>query len=113
LTGSQNPATVVVNSDVTITGNFTEANPDSLVSDDFGCGLDTGLWTFLNPAGGNYDTNGSQLLITAPAGPSHDPWTDGNKAPRIMQSADNPQNFEVEVKFESTVTQQYLRRIHC
>jgi uncharacterized repeat protein (TIGR02543 family) len=107
LTGSQNPATVVVNSDVTITGNFTEANPDSLVSDDFSCGLNPDLWTFLNPAGGSYDTNGTQLLITAPAGPSHDPWTDGNKAPRMMQSVDNPQIFEVETKFESAVTQQF------
>lgn len=108
LTGSQNPATYVINGDTTITANFASANPDSIQSDDFNCGLNTDMWTFVDPLDdGSYDANGSQLRLTAPAGTSHNPWIDGNKAPRMMQSVNNPQFFEADVKFESAVTQQY------
>jgi hypothetical protein len=79
------------------------------VSDDFSCGLNTALWTFVNPLGdGVLDvTNGTQALISVPLGQSHNIWIDGNKAPRLMQTVTNPPEFQVVVKFESTVTQQY------
>jgi uncharacterized repeat protein (TIGR02543 family) len=83
------------------------------VSDDFNtCSLDTGLWTFIDPLAdatqamtGTY-TEDAWLSISVPAGTSHDIWTSGNLAPRIIQPADNT-DFEVEVKFESGVRWPY------
>ncbi len=108
LTGSQNPATYVINSDTNITANFASANPDSIQSDDFNCGLNTDMWTFIDPLDdSSYALGGGQLRITAAAGASHNPWSDTNRAPRMMQTVNDPQFFEAEVKFESAVTQQY------
>jgi regulation of enolase protein 1 (concanavalin A-like superfamily) len=83
-------------------------NPSGIASDDFNaCTLDSGLWTFLNPVGdGSFALNGTQLLLSVPAGVAHDVWNGGNYAPRLMQPANNT-DFELEVKFESLVSAQY------
>jgi regulation of enolase protein 1 (concanavalin A-like superfamily) len=79
-----------------------------LVSDDFHSpSLNTTLWTFVNPLNdGSVSLNGTDASITVPGGTSHDVWTTGNFAPRIMQSIPNV-DFEVEVKFDSRVTSAY------
>lgn len=76
-----------------------------ITSDDYNsCVLDTSAWSFINPIGdGSYAMSGSQLLLTVPAGVSHDAWNGSNMAPRLMQSATDG-DFELEVKFESLVS---------
>src|SRR4030066_2122070 len=80
----------------------------NIVSDDFSTSsLNTGIWTFINPLGdATLAMTGTQVSISVPAGISHDVWTDGNFAPRIMQPA-NDTDFEVEVKFDSPVSSKY------
>ena len=79
--------------------------PGPPVSDDFhSASLNTSLWTFVNPLNdGSVSVNGTDASITVPGGTSHDVWSSGNFAPRIMQSISNV-DFEVEVKFDSRVT---------
>jgi uncharacterized repeat protein (TIGR02543 family) len=85
----------------------------SIVSDDFNtCGLNTGLWEFIDPLDdatqdltGTF-TEDAWLSISVPAGTAHDIWEDGNFAARIMQPA-NDTDFQIEVKFESGVSQRY------
>jgi hypothetical protein len=50
--------------------------------------------------------NGTQVLLSVPGGVSHDVWSDGNNALRLMQVA-NDTDFEVEVKFESALSQRH------
>jgi regulation of enolase protein 1 (concanavalin A-like superfamily) len=86
----------------------------TIQSDDFNaCGLDTGTWTFVDPeADATLATVGSfsddaWLSISVPSiQGGHDIWFYGNDAPRIMQDVSDT-DFEVEVKFESPVTQTY------
>jgi regulation of enolase protein 1 (concanavalin A-like superfamily) len=111
LSGSANPSTLTVNANKNITAHFTSPDPGAeagLISDDFNvCSLNTSLWTFINPLGdGSVVVNGSQALISVPGGLSHDVWLGGNYAPRLMQPVENG-DFEIDVKFESGVTQQY------
>ncbi len=82
-------------------------------SDDFNAfNLNTGLWTFIDPIGDatlimtGANTQDAWVSISVPAGTDHDVWTDGNRAPRIMQPADDT-DFEIEIKFESPVTEAY------
>jgi uncharacterized repeat protein (TIGR02543 family) len=91
----------------------TASTPSSIVSDDFNtCGLNTGLWMWTDPlddatlAMTGTHTYDAWVSIAVPAGISHDIWDEGNQAPRIMQPA-NDTDFEIEVKFESGVSQQY------
>lgn len=79
-----------------------------IVSDDFShATLDPSLWTFVNPLNdGSCALNGTQLLLSVPQGTSHDLWTDGINAPRVMQQALSG-DFGLEVKFESLPTLQY------
>jgi uncharacterized repeat protein (TIGR01451 family) len=93
-----------VNDPTTITG-ATGGGP---VSDEFNnTTLNTGLWTFLNPAGGSNSLNGTQLLLTAPAGATHDPTASGkDDAIRVMQTIPNA-DFDVIVKFDSIPTAAY------
>ena len=86
----------------------TSTDPSGIISDDFSAGgLNTGLWTFVNPLGdGSVSLNGTQALISVPAGTSHDVWSTGNFAPRLMQAAADT-DFVLEVKFESLVSAQY------
>ena len=87
---------------------YGTAGPSGLVSDDFNSSqLDTGVWTFVNPLGdASYSMSGSQVRLSVPGGQSHDIWTEGIQAPRIMQSAADT-DFALEVKFDSVVSQRY------
>lgn len=82
----------------------------SIESDDFSTSeLNTSLWTFYNPGTpstlslAGTGTSNALLSIQVPGGATHDAWTGGNTAPRIMQSAANT-DFEVEIKYESALT---------
>ena len=95
----------------TQTGNGTTLPASAaagIVSDDFNsCTLDSSIWTFINPVGdSNVALNGTKARIDLPAGVTHDVWTTGNNAPRIMQSI-NDTDFEVEVKFDSMVSETF------
>jgi regulation of enolase protein 1 (concanavalin A-like superfamily) len=83
------------------------------VSDDFNaCSLDETLWTWVDPVGdGSYGlenpfTDTARLTITVPAGTDHDIWTDGNLAPRMMQTVTDT-DFEVEAKYDSPLSERY------
>ena len=90
---------------------FTTAdsgNPSGLSADLFDApSLDTGVWSVIDPVGDSSVTmTGSQLSIAVPAGVSHDVWTAGNFAPRVMQAM-NDVDFEVEVKLDSGVDTEF------
>ena len=80
------------------------ADPSGIVSDEFtGATLNTSVWTFSDPVGDSQlFMTGTEAQISVPAGSSHDLWQAQNRAPRIMQAA-NDTNFEVEVKFNSNL----------
>jgi len=91
----------------TVTSNFTfqtKRNPGAILSDEFaGCTLDTSVWSYINPANdAPLKMTGAGAQISVPAGTGHDLWKQGLKAPRLMQYVNN-QNFDVEVKFDSTI----------
>ena len=77
-------------------------------SDEFDVpGLDTDLWTFIDPLNdSSLDVSGGQVSMTAAPGVLHYTWTGINSTPRIMQSATN-EDFELEAKFDSNVTLPY------
>ncbi|MEZ4515549.1 MAG: InlB B-repeat-containing protein [Chloroflexota bacterium] len=108
LTGTNNPAEVVMTSNKVISASFVPANTNSPVSDDFNsCTLNTDLWTFVNPVGdGTYSVNGEQLILTAPGGLSHNIWLEGNRSVRVVQPTDNS-NFEIVTKFDSVVSKRF------
>jgi hypothetical protein len=92
---------------------FTTASAppaSTIASDDFNSAtLNTSLWTFINPIGDaslKTDEQNGLLSIAVPAGKSHDIWMEGNKAPRIMQNA-NDTDFDIEVKYESALSKMY------
>ena len=83
-----------------------------VVADDFHTGiLDSGTWQIVDPQGdGTVELVGAgtpdaQLLLSVPAGTTHDAWSN-NTTLRVMQPAAD-EDFEIEVKFESQPTQQY------
>ena len=105
ITATDNAGNSADSSDVT----FTTTNDNSgIQSDDFNAStLDTTLWNFVNPLNdGSVTVNGTQALISVPAGTSHDVWSTGNDAPRLMQSTSDT-DFEIEVKFESVLSDRY------
>ena len=84
----------------------------AIQSDDFNQdNLNTDLWTIVDPLQDatvtmqGAGTGDAHVLLSVPAGPSHDAWT-VNEAARLMQSA-NDTDFGVEVKFDSQVTEKY------
>ena len=89
----------------------TGACPTELTSDEFNAAtLNTGLWSFFNPLNDSTATaNGSQAVISVPAGVAHDVWTTSDTVPRLLQAAPNA-NFEVEAKFTSAVTIRYQQQ---
>jgi regulation of enolase protein 1 (concanavalin A-like superfamily) len=83
--------------------------PQVIRSDDFNrCSLAGTDWQWVDPlnAGATYQLNGEQLVITVPGGTAHDLWRSGANAPRLMQPVQDG-DFELEVKFESPVSQRY------
>ena len=78
------------------------------VSDDFhAAALNSALWSVENPVGnGSVSVNGTQLVLSVPAGSAHDTWSDGLNALRVVQPVANA-DFEVESKFESMGAAQY------
>ena len=74
-------------------------------SDDFHSGtLNTSLWTVVNPLGdGTVSMNGTNLLLSLPAGTPHDVYT-SDPALRVMQNVSNT-DFDVVVKFDSAPTE--------
>jgi hypothetical protein len=85
---------------------FTTRNAglSGVVSDDFNaCAVDGAVWSFVDPVGdGSATVNGTQLELSVPGGVSHDVWTGGNFAPRLMQPL-NDVDVELAAKFDSTV----------
>ncbi|MFN0156602.1 MAG: carbohydrate binding domain-containing protein [Bacteroidota bacterium] len=105
LSGNTNPATIAMDTNKTVVATFISGGtPSSIVSENFNSpSLNTGLWTFINPRNdATASLNGNQLTVPVPAGTSHDVWTSGNFAPRIMQLANNV-DFEIEAKFQSVL----------
>ncbi len=98
----------VVDSGVTPTPPVNPpVDSDAGSSDHFDGALNNALWTSYQPVGdSSIATTGSQLTIGLPAGTSHDLWTGRLNAPRITQPIANT-DFELEAKFDSTVTSQY------
>lgn len=98
------------NSGSTTDATFTTAgaNVSGIVSDDFNTHtISNTIWTLVDPVGdGSASQNGTQLLLTVPAGTEHDLWDGGNNSLRLMQSVAD-EDFEVEVKFESDLNQEY------
>jgi regulation of enolase protein 1 (concanavalin A-like superfamily) len=96
------------NSSFTSDDTFTTSTPGaSFASDDFNtCSLDP-VWSFVDPVGdGSVSFDGTRVSLAVPGGVTHDVWTGGNMAPRLMQSmADG--DFVVEAKFDSAVTAKY------
>ncbi|MEK7670951.1 MAG: hypothetical protein AAB344_01870, partial [Bacteroidota bacterium] len=85
------------------------SNPGGIVPDHFNVpSLNTNVWTFVNPLGdASYSMTGTQLSISVPAGSSHDITEAGNFAPRVMQCVNNPQNFELFLKYDALMNQAY------
>ncbi len=104
-TGAANPTTIQMFGDRAVKAVFINPSVATPISDDFnGCGLNTQLWTFINPGGdATLTMNGAQAEIAVPAGSAHDIWTSGRNAPRIMQFAEND-DFEFDVKFDSSMS---------
>jgi len=80
----------------------------ALTSDDFNTfSLDSSLWTVVDPQGDStISVDGYRLKIDVPAGTPHDVWLSGNMAPRVMQAVEDV-DFEIAVKFESSVNEQF------
>jgi regulation of enolase protein 1 (concanavalin A-like superfamily) len=61
----------------------------------------------VDPVGdGSVAVNGRQLLLSVPVGVALNVWNGGNNAPRLMQAV-NDTDFEIEVKYESLVSEKY------
>ena len=104
---------------VTVTRLGSAPVPSTIQSDDFRTGsLNTGIWSFVNPVGdGSYSFTGANtpdawLNISMPAGSDHDLLVSNNKAPRVMQNANNT-NFDVETKFELRLDSHVPDARHC
>jgi hypothetical protein len=73
-----------------------------IVSENFDeSSLNTSLWTTENPLGDGIVTmNGTAATLNVPQGTTHDLYTSGDNALRIMQPVGNS-NFSVDVRFQS------------
>ena len=106
ITATDTSGNTVVTPDATFT--TLAVTSSALASDDFNaCSVDGSVWTFVDPVGdSSVSVNGTQLELSVPAGIAHDVWSGGNMAPRLMQPVGDG-DFEVEVKFESPVTDSF------
>lgn len=92
-----------------ISGNLTfntKLTAGAIKSDSFsGCELNTSVWSYINPlSDAPLNMTGAGAQISVPGGASHDLWKPTLRAPRLMQFVNDTQEFEVEVKFASTLT---------
>jgi hypothetical protein len=80
----------------------------TIASDEFNTDvLDPAIWTFVNPLeDGSVNVTGGAASISVPGGSSHDIWTSGINAPRLMQDAQNV-DFSVEAKFDTPPSGRY------
>ncbi|RPH35650.1 DUF1349 domain-containing protein, partial [bacterium] len=103
-----NPVGADTSASVLLTVTSADINPSGIASDQFNASsLNSPLWTFVNPRGDvSLAMTGTQLALTLPAGVSHDVWSSGNLAPRVMQSAANA-DFELETKFDVPLSKAY------
>ncbi len=78
------------------------SNEQAFVSDEFDSEvLDEAVWTFVDPTGdGTAEAVVGTANISVAGGSSHDIWTSGINAPRLMQDANNV-DFAVEAKFDN------------
>jgi hypothetical protein len=63
-------------------------------------------WSFVAPCCGFVESDGTDARLIVPGWTDHDVSGEGNRSVRIMQEIGNV-DFEIEVKFNSAVTQQY------
>lgn len=124
--GDVTPVTVVVDGDLAVTATFSEVatdpgpgpdpdpepdpEPGSFVSDDFSNGLDTSLWSIVDPVGdGQWGVTGTgddaRLDLSVPAGTSHDPWHE-NLSLRAMQDVVD-EDIEIEARFDSVPVERW------
>ncbi len=84
---------------------FTTDDVTIITSDDFSApALNTTLWEIEDPQGGaTISMTGTRVSMSIPAGVTHDPWTGGNLATRLMQPTSDV-DFEIEVKFDTELT---------
>src|ERR1700732_2787990 len=61
-------------------------------------------WIFVTPVtNGSVKVNGTNLLLTVPAGPEHKLWSGGHNTVRVVQSVANG-DFLIQAKFDSSLT---------
>jgi hypothetical protein len=94
------------NSTGTMDGTFTTLPPPAgttLVTDEFDATTLHARWTPFNPLGdATFSTPDTVLIINVPGGIPHEIWTDGYKAPRILQAANNT-DVQVEAKWNTEI----------
>jgi hypothetical protein len=72
-----------------------------------GSTLDPDIWTFVDPLGdGTVSVSDGHAHISVPAGTSHNIWSTGNDAPRIVQAFAG-QDFELEARFTSVLSSRF------
>ena len=76
------------------------------ISDDFHYASLDARWSFVAPCCGFVETDGTDARLIVPGWTDHDISEEGNRSVRILEEIGNG-DFEVEVKFNSAVTQQY------
>ena len=87
---------------VLLPGGVAGSAPGAPVSDEFNAAsVNTSLWTVHNPVGdGTVVDNGSQLVMSYPAGLDHDVWAGGNRSLGLFQPVANG-NLQVDAKFDT------------
>ena len=95
-------------SDRTLT---TAACPVSIRNDEFNAtALDTDLWTVVDPSGdATIEQTGGRARLSVPGGVAHELWSGVDSVPRLLQPVPAG-DFEVEVKFDSTVQERYQQQ---
>jgi uncharacterized repeat protein (TIGR02543 family) len=109
LNGAANPATMVMDSNKSVTARFVEDSVTGVVkSDDFNhCAYSTRFWSWHDPLGDAPppQITGEEIRLSVPGGATHDVWTNGIEAPHLMQMVNN-QDFDLYAKFNSPFSAQ-------
>jgi len=108
VTGIQNPETVKMDANRSVTAVFGNKRDASPRSDDFSqCELNASVWTVVNPAGdASLEVTGKEAKFTIPGGNAHDMWQTNTDALRIMQSTED-RNFAIEAKYVKLPTEKF------